>query len=261
MPYAKISGKKIYYVENGKGDIILFLHCWAGNHKFWRYQIEKFCKDYRCIAVDFPGHGNSDEVERYGPYPFAEIVYEFISQPKLKGKKLILAGHSLGGMTAMQVALEHKNRVKALILTDTSAHLRGHIGQHGAAPVIAFFTPFFNKLIKRVGIYFTAVHPFSNFKIKKFVADEAMKVSNYVLTQIVHGVNQFNVQDRLKEIDVPTLIIVGTLDIYADIRHAITLRLGIKNSKLVPILFDGHCAILEKPEPVNNAIRDFLEEL
>lgn len=263
MPYFKLkNNKKIFYIEKGRGkNTILFLHCWAGNWKFWKYQLEEFSKGYTCIAIDFPGHGNSDEFDEYGPYPFAEVVGEFISQLKFKNRKFIIAGHSLGGMTAMQVALEHKSRVKALILVDTSAHLRGHIGQNIASPVAAFFAPIFTDIIKRYGIYLTAFHPYSNFKEKKFVADEALKVSNHVLTQVLHGINQFNVENRLCEIKVPTLIIVGTADIYTDIRHAITLRYGIKNSTLSPILFAGHCSLLERPQQINSAIRGFLKEI
>lgn len=262
MPYfVTKSNRKIFFISKGEGEVILFLHCWAGNHKFWKYQINEFSQDYNCIAIDFPGHGKSQEGGEYDPYTYAEIVHQFITQPKLKNKKIIIAGHSLGGMTAMQVALTYPQRVKALILVDTSAHLRGHLGQNIASPVIGFFTPIFTDTLKRYGIYFTALHPFASYDVKKFVADEALNVSNYVLTQVAHGINQFNVKDRLKEITVPTLIIVGTADIYADIRHAITLQLGIKNSKLVPILFAGHCSILEQPDKVNCKIREFLEEM
>lgn len=260
MPYFKLkNGNNIFYIDEGKGNIILFLHCWAGNHNFWHYQIKEFKKNYRCIAIDFPGHGKSDEQDRYGPYPFAELVSEFISQPEFKKEKFIIAGHSLGGMTAMQSTLEYKDKVRALILIDTSAYLLGHLGQNVASPAIAFFTPAFTDMIKRYGIYLTALHPFARFEEKKFVADEAMNVSNHVLTQTAHGINQFNVKDMLKDIDIPALIVVGTLDFYTDIRHSITMKLGIKNSKLVIIPFAGHCSILEKPEKVNCAMRKFVE--
>lgn len=261
MPEFRWKNKKIFYQEKGKGQPIIFLHCWTGNHKFYKNQVEELSKDFRCLAFDFPGHGNSDEANEYGPIPFSKIISSFINQLKFQDVKFILVGHSLGGMTAMQTTLDNPERIKALILVDTSAHLRGHLGQHGATPVIAGISPFFTETMKRAGIDFTAVHPLCNLKVRKFIKDEIVKVKNSVLTEVLNGINSFNVKKRLKEIKVPTLIIVGTADIYTDIRHALTLRLGIKNSKLALILGAGHMGVLEQPAQVNKAMRCFLDQL
>ena len=51
---------KIYYEEHGSGEPLIFIHGWSCNHKFFKYQVEEFAKDYRVILYDFRGHGQSD---------------------------------------------------------------------------------------------------------------------------------------------------------------------------------------------------------
>ncbi|MCL4557937.1 MAG: alpha/beta hydrolase [Deltaproteobacteria bacterium] len=258
MPVFKWKGKKIFYQQTGKGEPIIFLHCWLGNHSFYRHQISMLRKDFTCISFDLPGHGVSEKTGEYGPVPFSGIVSAFIRQQPFKGRRFILVGHSLGGMTAMQTALDNPDRIKALILIDTSSNLRGHLGQDIATPLTLLVAPLLTKGLKSTGIDLTAVHPLCGIKIRRFIKAETGKVSDEVFREVLKGIISFNVQKRLKEIQVPTLIIVGTSDIYTDIRHALTMRVRIRHSRLALIPGAGHMGILEQPLVTNKKIRDFL---
>ncbi len=251
-------GKKIFYQQTGKGEPIIFLHCWLGSHSFYKHQVAMLEKDFTCISFDLPGHGLSDRTGEYGPVPFSEIVSAFMRQPSFKGHRFILVGHSLGGMTAMQTALDNAGRIRALILIDTSSNLRGHLGQDIATPLALLVSPLLTKRAKNTGIDLTAVHPFCGLRTRRFIKAEADKVSEDVFTEVLRGINSFNVQRRLREIQVPTLIIVGISDIYTDLRHALTMRLGIRHSRLAVIPRAGHMGILEQPRITNRKIRDFL---
>lgn len=257
MPKIKIRGVKVYYEKKGVGEPLVFLHCWTGNHSFWKDQVRVFSKEYKCIAVDFPGHGRSEEIEEYTPEEFSKYIYTLLS--KLRIKEATLVGHSLGGMTALKLALEHPQIVKALILIDTSAKLTRYIFQNVSSFGGVIFGHFLPPLIKKGVIDVSAIHPLTSLKIREQIKDEVIKVPNRIVVKVLSGIRAFDVLSRLEEIDKPTLIMVGDLDIFTDLRHAWTLHKGIKSSSLKIIKGAGHMSILEQPEQVNKAMREFMD--
>ncbi len=190
------------------------------------------------------------------------MVDEFINYNNIfKQKNIIIIGHSLGGMTALKFVCDNPTKAKALVLIDTSAHLTGYWGHNIAVPLIVSTIPFYNNLVKRIGIYVTAFFPTASSEIKKFVADEVLKVPNSTLKKVLQGICEFNVLEKLNEIEIPAQIIVGLGDIYTDIRQVFYLKRKIKNSRLKVILHTGHMSPLERPSEVNSIIRKFLKEI
>src|SRR5262245_38162541 len=60
--FAKRDGSRVHYVSEGKGrEALVFIHGWTCNLTFWKPQIEAFKSKTRVIAIDLPGHGDSDK--------------------------------------------------------------------------------------------------------------------------------------------------------------------------------------------------------
>ncbi|MBL7765421.1 MAG: alpha/beta hydrolase [Chitinophagaceae bacterium] len=108
---------RIAYTEHGqrKHETILFIHGLANYLRVWSWNIAGLENHFHCIAIDLPGNGFSSR----GDYPydmefFAETLFEFCEKTNLK--KVILAGHSMGGQIAMTMALKYPELVNSLLL-------------------------------------------------------------------------------------------------------------------------------------------------
>ena len=97
-----------YTITSGEEPPLLFLHGWACNRTFWSNQIEFFKRNRRTIAVDFRGHGESQvTAEGNTVQQLADDVYALIHSLGLQ--KVVLVGHSMGGMVAQQFCVDHLN--------------------------------------------------------------------------------------------------------------------------------------------------------
>jgi len=118
MPYATTPDNvKLYYEEVGQGTPILFVHEFAGDHRSWERQLRKFGKRYRCIAYSARGYRPSDIPVDPKAYSYMHVMRDAVAMlDHLKIDKAHLIGLSMGGYTALQVALNHPQRVRSLVL-------------------------------------------------------------------------------------------------------------------------------------------------
>jgi pimeloyl-ACP methyl ester carboxylesterase len=265
MPVAKIDGTSIAYDVKGSGPPLVFLHCWTGSKRFYFNQVEKFSRDYKCICVDFPGHGESGELEGrdYSVEHFGEMTMQLLG--RLGVKRAVFAGHSLGGMVCLYLGLHHPDAVAGLVLLDTTSHLSGYFFQRlGAIAAVALGSvgaALWNsgfKLTKAVVAGTAATHPLAGPNPRIISARECSKVSNRAMTLTLNQARNFNVTPRLGEISAPALIVVGNADLLADVRHANRMAKGLPNSILLVVRGAGHMTLFEKPDIVNEAMADFL---
>jgi 3-oxoadipate enol-lactonase len=268
MPVASIEGARIAYDVTGEGPALVFLHSWTGNKRFYFKQVEKFSPDYKCICLDFPGHGDSSEIEGkdYSVECFAGLTIALLK--KLGVKKAVFVGHSLGGMVCLYLGLHHPDMVEGLVLIDTTSHLSGFIFQRVGALAAVMLgwvgatlwnTEF--RGTKAIVAGAAATHPLASPGNRLITARECSKVSNNSMTRTLNRARNFNVTRRLGEIMAPALIVVGNADLLADIRHANRMARGLPNSMLLVVRGAGHMALFEKPEMVNRAMEDFLQRV
>jgi 3-oxoadipate enol-lactonase len=267
MPMIELAdGAKIAYDVTGHGPPLVFLHCWTGDRTFYFLQVMHFSDRYRCITLDFPGHGDSPAQGDYSVERFGEITIELLEE--LGVDEAVFAGHSLGGMVALHLALDYPEMVKGLILLDTTSHLSAFFFQKWFA-VTAVLLGAVGYGLRNNGWTRTkgfvaavaACHPLTGPGPRFISARECSRVQNYAMVKTLNSVRNFNATDRLPEIDVPALIVVGEADLLADIRHARRMHKGIKDSILKLVRGAGHMALFERPEVVNEAMDEFLSDV
>ena len=117
--YLNIDGNHIHYIDEGQGDIILFSHPPVASSFMYRNFIQQLSRNYRCIALDYPGFGLSVSAKAYIPTIEAQcsILEKFIQA--LNINNIFLLGHDTGGPSAFGVALKHPALFSGIILTDT----------------------------------------------------------------------------------------------------------------------------------------------
>jgi haloalkane dehalogenase len=109
----------VHYIDEGRGDPILFLH---GNPTWsflYRGIVIRLRKGFRCIAMDYPGFGLSVHPENYGytPAEHAEVVAELVRRLDLRD--LTIMGQDWGGPIGMRVALDEIARLRGLVMGNT----------------------------------------------------------------------------------------------------------------------------------------------
>ena len=120
-----LRGMRFHYLDwGGDGDLILFLHGGALTAHTWDLVCLALRGDFRCLALDQRGHGDSDWSENldYSIEAFAADIDAYASELGLR--RFVLVGQSLGGMASMLYTSRDPDRVKALILVDVGPVVR-----------------------------------------------------------------------------------------------------------------------------------------
>jgi len=260
VPKIKANDVNIYYEISGEGPALVLLHGWTENHKVWKLQIPEFSKGYRVIAVDLRGHGESDKPESgYSIQTFADDLYHVLNE--LGIDKAIIAGHSMGGMTALVFYLTYPEKAKALILVNTTS-----AGIHDTGPMPLRETL---ELIRTAGFenvveqFFaqTFFAPGTSEDLINWAKSEVLKNPQYAVEETLKAIMNHDVTGKLSRIAVPTLIIHSTLDLAIGVKMAEILNEGIPNSSIRIIEGVGHHTMLEKPDEFKTAVLDFLRKL
>lgn len=118
--YGLRSVPAVHYVELNPGGAktVLFVHGLGSYLKFWRYQLDAFAaRGFRVVAVDMLGYGKSDKPASF-PYTMeamADVLRELVSALGLE--RPVIVGHSMGGQTALSLAIRYPEIPGALVLT------------------------------------------------------------------------------------------------------------------------------------------------
>jgi len=247
--YLKVEDKKIFYVirESGKSKALVFIHGSGGSSDTWKNQLNLDI-DYDLIALDLPSHDNSDNFSNLSLDLYVDVVHQLIEY--LNYETIILCGHSLGGAIIQQYYFTYPKEVSGLILFNTGARLR-------VAPFILNslknnYQEFLDSL--PVGAFYYAT-PKETIEL---YMQETSKISAEVTYNDFKICNGFDVLNKLNTIEIPCLIIVGKHDQLTPVKYSEYFRNNIKNSELHIISKAGHMVMLEKPNEVNQAIKNFV---
>jgi len=270
MPFVEIEkGYKINYMDKGNGRVIVYIHGFLGASWIYEDQVEYFSKKYRVIAIDHLGHGKSDkpETESYEMTDFTNYLEQTLH--KIIGdEKIILHGHSMGGMIALTYATTPSlaERLEGLVLMGTAAKL----DNPGLVQYIEDLRAGKMKFIERSTIEnihtklcfnrkYMKAHP--EF-IKEF-NDKTLENKEFIGFQTMNAiVHNYNVENKLHTITVPTLILTGDKDKYILPIGSEILHEKIPNSKLIKFSPNiGHMVNYEAREEYHKSVEDFLENL
>src|SRR5262245_29772561 len=133
---AVADGVELHYVAKGKGDPVVLIHGGGADYSVWEPHLGAFAESYRAIAYSCRyNYPNTNKVQpNYSPIVAAEDLAGLIK--KLDLGKVHVVGHSLGGQTALFLALKHPELVRTLTLGDPGVHFKGDKLGEVALPAI-----------------------------------------------------------------------------------------------------------------------------
>ncbi|HQW54736.1 MAG TPA: alpha/beta hydrolase [Saprospiraceae bacterium] len=265
---------QLAYTEQGSGTPLLFIHGLGSYLPAWNKNVVSLSKNYECIAVDLPGYGHSSKGNYEGSMTFyAGVLKEFLEQKGIK--RVVVAGHSMGGQIAMTMALQYPELVDKLILLAPAGFEVFNKGQR----------QWFRDVMTVDGVRLTTVEQIRNNyaynfynmpKDAQFMVDDriAMRSADdfipycYMITKNVQGMVDQPIFDFMSKIKQPVLAIFGENDNLIPNRYlngGRTRDLAEKgiaqfpNGKLVMIPKAGHFVQWEQADKVNKLISDFLK--
>lgn len=267
MPIININNADIYYEDSAPNDmqkpIMVFAHGLLWNTRMYDKQVEHFQEDYRCIAFDFRGQGQS-QITKSG-YDMESLTEDTLGLLAALGvEKCHFVGLSMGGFVAQRIALKQPELLLSLTLLETSAD-----------PEDPKNVPQYRKLIK--AIRWLGIKRVSNKVMpimfgSSFLADKLRKSDRKEWLTMLQGnrkggvvkatmgvIERSGTYEQLGNIKTPTLIIVGDEDAATPYAKSERMHFAIKGSKLAVIKGAGHTATVEEPEQVNRVMSQFLE--
>ena len=116
--FATLNGAKIHYKSYGQGsDAFVLVHGWSSNLEAWNYQLPDLTKRGRVIAIDLPGHGQSDKPQlAYTMDHFAAAIDAVMKDAKVE--RGVILGHSMGTPVARQFYRKYPNKTLAIVIVD-----------------------------------------------------------------------------------------------------------------------------------------------
>jgi pimeloyl-ACP methyl ester carboxylesterase len=238
----KIDDVRIHYKVWGKGEPVLLLHGAMEYWKEWERQIPALAKEYKVIAVDTRGHGQSSFTDRELSYElFADDMLLLLS--KLGIDSINVVGFGDGGIIGMAMAMKQPDRVHKLIA----------IGSNISADTTAVYRFVLDKVkawdYNKMAFYLQV--KFKENPNPQQLPAFAKRMQKLLLTQPHYTL------DDLHKIQCPTMIMAGDHD-FIKLNHINYIYENLPNGYLSIIPAGTHYCNKEKYQVVNATILDFL---
>ena len=252
MPYADLADVRLYYERAGEGDPeLLLVPGWCCDHTAFRPQFEHFARTHAVTALDPRGCGQSDAPETgYSIPELADDVAAFCTAVGIE--KPVVAGHSLGGMIAVELGARYPDLPSALVLVDP--------GPIDPLPeTVEFFRRFADQLagpdgeaLRREYVADMGTH---DETLGRWIVDLMCGVPQHVAAAVIGGVTSWNGRDPLAGCTCPVLVLRADVWPGTDVLRLLEIKPDLEIGITVGA---GHFHQLEVPEQVNAMIERFL---
>ena len=237
-----IKDVKVNYIDYGEGkNTIVLLHGWGQNIEMMKPVGDRFKKNNRIIIVDLPGFGMSDEPNTiWSLNEYVECIKELLESLELNNP--ILIGHSFGGKISLLYASKYK--VDKLVLFGSP--FKQEIKKLSLKTKIL-------KFLKKVPI----INKLEGFAKKHIGSTDYRKASEVMRKIMVEHVN-LDIEEEVKKIKCPTLMVWGTMDQEVPVERAYELEKLIEDAGVVTYEGCSHYAYLERLEQTISVLKSFI---
>jgi 3-oxoadipate enol-lactonase len=245
---------EIYYELSGisTGPKMVLIHGLFLNNDSWIKQLPVFESQFHVLRFDLRGHGRTTKPkDRFTIRNYVEDLHNLLIKIDWLNN-LYVVGHSLGGMIAMAYEIQYPGQIKKMVVADSFSYVSPDattdvLGRVKHNPLKSF----------ALGISKKGLSPFNEETaeyIAKLVTDHMTKEDCIKATAASSG---FNISQYLKNIRIPTLLIVGDKDITTPIWASGMLDEWLPESKLLVIPKAAHLTIFDHAEEFNRAVINF----
>jgi aminoacrylate hydrolase len=265
VPIADLGDIQLHYKTYGDGPPVLGVMGFGLDQRYWAAQVPAVTQGNRFITFDHRGTGRSSRVPAGSLEEMADDALRLLDH--LEVDKAVIFGASMGGTITQHLALKHPERVEALILAITWARPLEYMRRQQAvarklldavgpeefpsAALLFMFTPQFFEM--------------GGAAIDQLVASlnapgAPKMMSGDELTAQLDALEHHNVLQDLVNIDVPTLVISGKMDLMVPALAGREIAQAIPDAEYVEFE-TGHGLMIEEMDTFNKTIRDFLDRV
>lgn len=267
-PFVKnvlVNDIRIRYLDYGSGPPLVLLHGMAASWQWWLENIPRLAMRHRIIAVDLPGFGHSEPL----PPPaemstHARMVIDLLRQ--LDVRSATIAGHSMGGLVALEMAIADRQRVRDLVLVGAGGVPMTERRLTITLVLLRMFSvilrprfvrralgtkPWLRRIVLRSGFRDpSAMSP-------ELAAEIMPLFSGPGFIDAVAAAGRAVRRTAPESIACPVLLLWGEHDAMAPLRCAQDMQDRLPDSKLVVVPGAGHTPMIEYPDRFNEAVLAF----
>ena len=265
MSVIQVNGIDLYYKIQGssENEPLLLIAGFDSDSSTWAAMMRSLVQQYRVIRFDNRGIGQSSAPD--SPYSIKQMAADAVALlDYLNISQVHVAGHSMGGQIAQELALAHPEKIQSLILLSSWAKGDGQFKS-----LIELFGDLTQKL---EGILYQKVLlpwlftdafysiPGTMEQLINLIEDYPFPATPHGLYHQSRAILGSDTSDRLVNIHCPTLVMVGKEDILTPVRFSEQLAQGIPNAELVILEQGGHAVVVESADTVAKVMLDFLRK-
>ena len=262
---APINGAELYYEVKGEGQPLLLIHAGVADSRMWEDQVEAFARQYQVICFDLRGYGRTKfSGGRYANHEDAAGLLDYLGLERVR-----LVGISFGGRIALDFALAYPERVEALVLGAPALDgypVSPEVEQFGAEEEAALDRGDLAAATElNLRMWVDGPHRAPD-QVSPTVRERVREMQHHAFSlPFPEGAQTQFLEppaiERLIDLQTPTLILIGDLDVPWMLAIANHLATHIPGAKQKTIPGVAHLLNMEKPELFNQWVLEFLQEV
>jgi pimeloyl-ACP methyl ester carboxylesterase len=266
MPSVRLNGVDLYYEEAGSGFPLIFCHEFAGDYRAWDPQVRAFSRAYRCITYSqrgFPPSSVPDDPDAYSQNVLVEDLRGLTRHLGIEQAHYV--GFSMGGNVVLNFALRYPGMCRAIAVVGTGAgttdrerferDIEQVVGLIRSRGIEAFAETYAEGPTR---LPFKRKDPHGWAVFRRQLAEHSPTGQSLIMLGVMRRrPTIFALEDALRSLEVPTLLMIGDED-EPCVDPAVFLKRHIPSAGLLVLPQSGHAVNLEEPALFNAALLDFL---
>jgi len=260
MSTTHINNVMLYYEMAGIGEPVLFIHGLGSSARDWAEQIPSFSKQYQTITLDLRGHGQSQKPP--DPYTMTLFASDITALIKLLNLSPVhVVGISLGGMIAFQLAVDHPELIKSLVIVNSGPEVLVRTLQDRWNVFLRFAIVRLLGMRKMGEVLSKRLFPKdAQNDLRELFVDRWAENDVKAYLNTLHAIVGWSVIDRIQHIQAPTLVVAADGD-YTPISAKEAYLPKMPKAELVVIEDSRHATPVDSPVKFNEIVLNFLSKV
>lgn len=257
----KANGIEINYEVEGNGPWLTLSHSLACNLHMWDPQMPALTKKFKVLRFDTRGHGQSSAPA--GEYTLEELADDLKGLFDALGiKQTHYAGLSMGGMIAQAFALKYPGVFQSMVLADTTSRRPPNAAQMWGERIQNAQTKGMGAIVQgTLERWFTEPYRNARKDVMERIGNDIRNTPVAGFVGCCHAISKVDYLDRLREIRVPALVMVGEQDHGTPPEAARAIQANLPGSELKIIPSAAHLSNVEQAQVFNDAMLGFLSRV